>query len=80
MFVLKSYSENKQKMKLKCINQRNFKNITLGNEYQLLEESIEDGYKRLIEPSVDREIRSELFEKAEEKAIKVFGRKMQEND
>ena len=41
---------------------------------KLLEESIEDGYKRLIEPSVDREIRSELFEKAEEKAIKVFGK------
>lgn len=41
---------------------------------KLLEESIEDGYKRLIEPSVDREIKSELFEKAEEKAIKVFGK------
>ena len=41
---------------------------------KLLEESIEDGYKRLIEPSVDREIRGELFEKAEEKAIKVFGK------
>ena len=41
---------------------------------KLIEESIEDGYKRLIEPSVDREIRSELFEKAEEKAIKVFGK------
>ena len=41
---------------------------------KLIEESIEDGYKRLIEPSVDREIRNELFEKAEEKAIKVFGK------
>ena len=47
------------------------KNTQFG---KLLEESIEDGYKRLIEPSVDREIRSELFEKAEEKAIKVFGK------
>jgi len=28
-------------MKLKCINQGNFKNITLGNEYQLLEESVD---------------------------------------
>ena len=28
-------------MKLKCINQGSFKNITLGNEYQLLEESID---------------------------------------
>lgn len=41
---------------------------------KLIKESIEDGYKRLIEPSVDREIRNELFEKAEEKAIKVFGK------
>ncbi len=41
---------------------------------KLLEESIEDGYKRLIEPSVDRELRNDLFEKAEEKAIKVFGK------
>lgn len=47
------------------------KNTQFG---KLLEESIEDGYKRLIEPSADREIRSELFEKAEEKAIKVFGK------
>ena len=28
-------------MKLKCINQGNFKNITLGNEYQILEESVD---------------------------------------
>ena len=28
-------------MKLKCINQGSFKNITLGNEYQLLEESVD---------------------------------------
>jgi len=28
-------------MKVKCINQGNFKNITLGNEYQLLEESVD---------------------------------------
>ena len=40
----------------------------------ILEEAIEDGYKRLIEPSIDRELRSDLTEKAEEKAIKVFGK------
>lgn len=40
----------------------------------ILTETIEDAYKRLIEPSVDREIRAELTEKAEEKAIKVFGK------
>ena len=40
----------------------------------LLNETVEDAYTRLIEPSVDREIRNELTEKAEEKAIKVFGK------
>ena len=40
---------------------------------QYLKDTIVDSYKRLIEPSVDREIRSDLTEKAEEQAIKVFG-------
>ena len=39
----------------------------------LLRETIADSFKRLIEPSIEREIRSDLTEKAEEKAIKVFG-------
>lgn len=38
----------------------------------LVEASVEDAYKRLIAPSIEREIRSELTEMAEEKAIKVF--------
>ena len=40
---------------------------------QMLKETILDSFKRLIEPSIDREIRADLTEKAEEKAIKVFG-------
>ena len=40
---------------------------------QILKDTILDSYKRLIEPSVEREIRSDLTEKAEEQAIKVFG-------
>ena len=40
---------------------------------EMLKRTIEDSFKRLIEPSIDREIRSDLTEKAEEKAIKVFG-------
>ena len=39
-----------------------------------LKKAIEDSWERLIEPSIDREIRSDLTEKAEEKAIKVFGK------
>ena len=41
---------------------------------QMLQDTILDSFKRLIEPSIDREIRSELTEKAEEQAIKVFGK------
>lgn len=41
---------------------------------ELLERAIIDSYKRLIEPSIEREIRSDLTEKAEEQAIKVFGK------
>ena len=39
----------------------------------MLKDTILDSYKRLIEPSIEREIRADLTEKAEEKAIKVFG-------
>ena len=40
---------------------------------EMLKETILDSFKRLIEPSIEREMRSDLTEKAEEKAIKVFG-------
>ncbi len=39
-------------------------------------ETIEDSFKRLIEPSIQREIRSELTEFAESGAIKVFGQNL----
>lgn len=41
---------------------------------EILEKTIIDSYKRLIEPSIEREIRNDLSEKAEEQAIKVFGK------
>ena len=41
---------------------------------EMLKTTIEDAFTRLIEPSIDREIRSDLTEKAEDKAIKVFGK------
>lgn len=53
----------------------NIKNDIVKSSTQftfMLEETILDAYKRLIEPSIDREIRTDLTEKAEEKAIKVF--------
>ncbi|BCB02107.1 Tex family protein [Bacillus sp. KH172YL63] len=38
----------------------------------VVKEAIEDSYKRLIQPSVEREIRNELTEKAEDQAIHIF--------
>ena len=42
--------------------------------YEPLNTAIEDSYKRLIEPSIEREIRNDLTERSEEQAIKVFGK------
>ena len=42
-----------------------------------VKEAIEDSYKRLIEPSIEREIRSELTEKGEEAAIDNFGKNLE---
>ena len=39
---------------------------------------LEDSYKRLIAPSIEREIRSDLTEKAEDGAIKVFGKNLEQ--
>ena len=52
------------------------KNIIKGETQftEILKETILDSFKRLIEPSIERETRSDLTEKAEEKAIKVFGK------
>ena len=46
-----------------------------NSEYApILKDTILDSWKRLIEPSIEREIRSDLTEKSEEQAIKVFGK------
>ncbi len=47
---------------------------TNGDRAQLIKESIEDSFERLIEPSIDREIRADLTEKADKQAISVFGK------
>lgn len=46
------------------------------NTTDCLREVIADSYKRLIAPSIEREIRNELTEKAEDGAIKVFGKNL----
>ena len=54
--------------------------VTKENEYTepLLAEALEDSYKRLIAPAIEREIRNELTEKAEDGAIKVFGKNLEQ--
>ena len=44
----------------------------------LLKEAIEDSYKRLIAPAIEREIRNDLTEKAEDGAINVFGKNLEQ--
>ena len=50
------------------------------NEYteNVLTEAIEDSYKRLIAPAIERELRNQLFEKAEDKSIKVFSKNLEQ--
>ncbi len=43
-----------------------------------LEEAIEDSYERLIAPAIEREIRNELTERAEDSAITVFGKNLKQ--
>lgn len=48
------------------------------NTTPLLEEVIKDSFNRLIYPSIEREIRNELTEKAEDSAISVFGKNLEQ--
>ena len=54
--------------------------ITEENEIvtPVLEEAVTDSYKRLIAPAIEREIRNELTEQAEDGAIKVFGKNLEQ--
>lgn len=42
----------------------------------IIKESVQDAYKRLISPAIEREIRNYLTEKAEEKSIEVFAKNL----
>ena len=69
-FLKVKIDKNEEKI-LQVIEREVIKGQTQFTE--MLKNTILDSFKRLIEPSIDREIRSDLTEKAEEKAIKVFG-------
>lgn len=50
------------------------------NKYteETLKEAIQDSYKRLIAPAIERELRNQLFEKAEDKSIKLFSKNLEQ--
>ena len=50
------------------------------NEYteEVIREAIADSYKRLIAPAIERELRSQLMEEAEDKSIKVFSKNLEQ--
>lgn len=54
--------------------------ITMDNEFTtpVLKEVTQDAYDRLIAPAIEREIRNELTEKAEDGAISVFGKNLEQ--
>ena len=54
--------------------------IVRENPYtkDLITSAYEDSYKRLIAPSIEREVRSELTQKAEDGAIEVFGKNLEQ--
>ena len=56
------------------------KTIHSDNEYTtpVLQEVIQDSYERLIAPAIEREIRNELTERAEDGAIAVFGKNLEQ--
>lgn len=75
--------ENEKKLKVKLntpderainyLKSNEIKNeAAITNEYYIA--AIMDSYKRLISPSIEREVRNILTERAEEEAIKVFGK------
>lgn len=45
---------------------------------QVLKDVVEDSYKRLIGPAIEREIRNDLTEKAEDGAIRIFGKNLEQ--
>ena len=69
--VLKVKLDLDEESVLKYLERETLKGESIFKDDLIL--CIEDSYKRLIKPSIEREIRGELFEEASEKAIEVFG-------
>ena len=82
--VIKAKIECDSKDVLRYLERHTLKNISKipeKIEYNrfttpVIKEAIEDSYKRLISPAIEREIRNYLTEKAEEKSIEVFAQNL----
>ena len=69
--VLKVKIDFNEEMYLDWVCRKSIKNNTT-TEAKYIKEAIEDGYKRLLLPSIEREVRTDLTEKAHDQAINVF--------
>lgn len=90
--INRAENEGVIRVKLKCesdeiiryLNRHMLRNISKlpekieYNKYTtpIIKEAVEDAYKRLISPAIEREIRNYLTEKAEEKSIAVFAKNL----
>ena len=74
--VLSVSIENDRERTIEYINKRVIKNDR-SFVVDIVKEAIEDSYKRLIEPSIEREIRSDLTEIGETAAIDNFGKNLE---
>ena len=77
--------EREEKLKVSLVIEENIiidylKSRLLKNSIynEIIVSACEDSYKRLIAPSIEREIRSSLTERAEQGAIKVFGENLKQ--
>ncbi len=66
------HSRNLRYLEKKVIRNEAFAGVSY------LREAVEDSYKRLVYPAIEREIRSLMTEEAEEGAIKVFGKNLEQ--
>ena len=75
--VLKVKIEAPKERILQYLNKKTLNNEN-PNTTPVIKEAVEDAYDRLIAPAIEREIRNDLTEKAEDGAISVFGKNLEQ--
>ncbi len=61
---------------IRVLNKYTITNPANTRTAEIISDAVADSYKRLIQPSIEREIRNDLTEKAQDGAIKVFGKNL----